>query len=80
MTHRWEASPELLLCIPNHDIERGYGRVVAHASELQLLFGPFPPLEQELANQMADFYINFVNDLKPGGEFLSTMRTNWGCR
>jgi carboxylesterase type B len=40
---------------------------VFHASELDLLFGPVPtPVEDEFANQMLDFYINFVNDLNPG--------------
>ena len=42
---------------------------MAHESELVLLFGPVPtPVEDEFANQMLDFYINFVNDLNPGGE------------
>ena len=43
---------------------------VAHASELPLLFGPVPAaaVEEDFANQMLDFYINFVNDLDPGGE------------
>ncbi|TFK35561.1 alpha/beta-hydrolase [Crucibulum laeve] len=42
---------------------------VSHTSELQLLFGPIPPIasiEQGLAAQMRDFYINFVYDLTPG--------------
>jgi hypothetical protein len=45
-------------------------RVVAHASELQLLYGPVPSIEETFANQFLDFYINFVNDLNPGS--LST--------
>ena len=41
---------------------------VFHGSELALLFGPVPtPVENEFANQMTDFYINFINDLNPGG-------------
>ena len=38
-----------------------------HGSELILLFGQFPAVEQAFAEQMADFYVNFVNDLNPGG-------------
>ena len=41
---------------------------VFHASELILLFGQFPAVEQEFATQMVDFYVNFINDLNPGGE------------
>ena len=44
---------------------------VAHASELILLFGHFPAVEEEFATQMVTFYINFVNDLDPGGELKS---------
>lgn len=41
---------------------------VFHASELPLLFGPIPtPVEETFANQMLEFYINFVHDLNPGG-------------
>lgn len=41
---------------------------VQHGSELSLLFGPVPtPVENDFANQMLDFYINFINDLNPGG-------------
>lgn len=40
---------------------------VFHGSELILLFGSFPAVEQTFAEQMADFYINFINDLNPGG-------------
>jgi hypothetical protein len=43
--------------------------VVAHASELALLFGPIPAaaqVETDFANTFLDFYINFVNDLNPG--------------
>ncbi|EKM61504.1 uncharacterized protein PHACADRAFT_190673 [Phanerochaete carnosa HHB-10118-sp] len=40
---------------------------VFHSSELALLFGPVPDaIEDDFANQMTDFYINFVNDLSPG--------------
>ncbi|KIK62641.1 hypothetical protein GYMLUDRAFT_991661 [Collybiopsis luxurians FD-317 M1] len=40
---------------------------VFHESELMLLFGPVPtPVETEFANQMLDFYINFINDMNPG--------------
>jgi len=42
---------------------------VAHASELELLFGPITPAavqENPLSTTMRDFYINFVNDLNPG--------------
>jgi hypothetical protein len=45
---------------------------VAHASELKLLFGPIPAaaqIETDFANQMLDFYLNFVNDLNPGREY-----------
>lgn len=42
-------------------------RTVFHASELILFFGQAPPVEQEFASQMADFYVNFINDLHPGG-------------
>jgi carboxylesterase type B len=49
--------------IPGNDPMLG----VAHGSELPLLFGPVPaPAEDEFADQMLDFYINFVNDLSPG--------------
>lgn len=45
---------------------------VFHASELALLFGPVPtPIEDDFANQMVDFYVNFITDLTPGGEFHS---------
>ena len=43
---------------------------VFHASELILLFGQFPEVEREFASSMADFYVNFVSDLNPGGQFL----------
>ncbi|KAH8118201.1 alpha/beta-hydrolase [Phellopilus nigrolimitatus] len=40
---------------------------VFHASELSLLFGPVPTaVEEDFANTMLDFYINFVVDLDPG--------------
>ncbi|KAJ7086182.1 alpha/beta-hydrolase [Mycena belliarum] len=49
--------------IPGNDPSLG----VFHASELELLFGPVPnPVEDAFAQQMKDFYINFVNDLNPG--------------
>ncbi|CDO73084.1 hypothetical protein BN946_scf185007.g138 [Trametes cinnabarina] len=48
--------------IPGQDPTLG----VFHASELILLFGAFPAVEQQFAEQMADFYINFINDLDPG--------------
>ncbi|KAK0213967.1 alpha/beta-hydrolase [Armillaria fumosa] len=49
--------------IPGNNPELG----VAHASELPLLFGPVPTdVEDQFANQMLDFYINFINDLNPG--------------
>lgn len=40
--------------------------LVSHGSELALLFGPVPEVETDFANQMLDFYINFINDLNPG--------------
>lgn len=44
---------------------------VFHASELPLLFGPIPnAVETDFANQMLGFYINFVHDLNPGGNYL----------
>lgn len=40
---------------------------VFHGSELSLLFGPVPnSVEDAFANQLTDFYLNFVNDLSPG--------------
>lgn len=46
--------------------------LVAHASELELLFGPIKaPVETTFANTMRDFYINFVNDLHPGCKFCA---------
>ncbi|KAJ7163925.1 alpha/beta-hydrolase [Mycena crocata] len=43
---------------------------VFHASELMFLFGPVPAsVEDAFANQMLDFYINFVNDLNPGAQW-----------
>ncbi|KAE9402451.1 alpha/beta-hydrolase [Gymnopus androsaceus JB14] len=40
---------------------------VAHATELLLLFGPVPTaVEDTFANQMLNFYINFINDMNPG--------------
>ncbi|KJA16856.1 hypothetical protein HYPSUDRAFT_147181 [Hypholoma sublateritium FD-334 SS-4] len=54
--------------IPGNNIANG----VAHASELELLFGPIPPVaavEVPFATTYRDFYINFVNDLNPGPEW-----------
>ncbi|RDB19277.1 Lipase 1 [Hypsizygus marmoreus] len=54
--------------IPGNDLALG----VAHASELQLLFGPISAaaqVETGFANTMLDFYINFVNDLNPGANW-----------
>lgn len=54
--------------IPGNDPTLG----VAHASELALLFGPVPAVAQVevgLSTQMRDFWINFVNDLNPGGNW-----------
>ncbi|KAI0756252.1 alpha/beta-hydrolase [Daedaleopsis nitida] len=48
--------------IPGQDPSLG----VFHESELILFFGQFPPVERMFASQMADFYVNFVNDLDPG--------------
>lgn len=44
--------------------------LVFHGAELPFLFGPVPPTEAALAQQMKDFYINFVHDLDPGGASL----------
>lgn len=41
--------------------------LVFHGSELALLFGLFPAVELEFASQMADFYVNFIHDMDPGG-------------
>ncbi|KAK0212021.1 alpha/beta-hydrolase [Armillaria fumosa] len=50
--------------IPGNNPELG----VSHGSELSLLFGPVPTdVEDEFANQMVDFYVNFIWDLNPGG-------------
>ncbi|GLB44893.1 putative type-B carboxylesterase lipase family protein [Lyophyllum shimeji] len=54
--------------IPGNDPSLG----VAHASELQLLFGPISSaaqVETDFANKFLDFYINFVNDLNPGADW-----------
>lgn len=38
---------------------------------MELLFGPIPAaVENAFAQQMIDFYINFVNDLNPGGSVM----------
>ncbi|KAF9448653.1 alpha/beta-hydrolase [Macrolepiota fuliginosa MF-IS2] len=52
--------------VPGRDPTLG----IAHASELPLIFGPLPAvasIESDFANQLRDFFINFVNDLNPGG-------------
>ncbi|KAJ6570084.1 alpha/beta-hydrolase [Mycena vulgaris] len=52
--------------IPGNDPSLG----AFHASELELLFGPVPtPVEDGLAQQMTDFYINFISDLNPGAQW-----------
>ncbi|TBU25305.1 alpha/beta-hydrolase [Dichomitus squalens] len=58
--------------IPGQDPSLG----VFHASELILLFGQFPAVEQEFATQMVDFYVNFVNDLNPGAPWPQFTQTN----
>lgn len=40
---------------------------VAHESELPMLFGQFPAVEEDFATQFADFYVRFISDLDPGG-------------
>ncbi|KAJ6468358.1 alpha/beta-hydrolase [Mycena sanguinolenta] len=53
--------------IPGNDPSLG----VFHASELELLFGLFPtPVEETFAHQFVDFYVNFINDLNPGAQWL----------
>jgi len=51
---------------------------VFHGSELSLIFGPVPTaVEEGFANTLVDFYINFINDLNPGGnwsKFTSSSR------
>lgn len=49
---------------------------MTHASELVLFFGEFPAVEQALAEQMMDFYVNFVNDLNPGGVLRDSDRAS----
>ncbi|EJD06597.1 alpha/beta-hydrolase [Fomitiporia mediterranea MF3/22] len=52
--------------IPGNDPTLG----VAHESELVLFFGPVPAaVEDDFANTLLDFYINFINDLNPGAEW-----------
>ncbi|KAJ7188969.1 alpha/beta-hydrolase [Mycena filopes] len=52
--------------IPGNDPSQG----VSHGSELSLLFGPVPTaVEDAFANQMLDFYINFIHDLTPGAQW-----------
>lgn len=51
---------------------------VSHASELALLFGPVPDtVEITFANQMLDFFLNFVNDLDPGCKSLFESPLYW---
>ncbi|KIJ67041.1 hypothetical protein HYDPIDRAFT_38476 [Hydnomerulius pinastri MD-312] len=43
---------------------------VYHASELPLIFGPVPnAIEDDFANQMTGYWINFVNDMNPGPDW-----------
>ncbi|KAF5379781.1 hypothetical protein D9615_005704 [Tricholomella constricta] len=61
--------------IPGNDPSLG----VTHSSELQLLFGPIgsaAEVETDFANTMLDFYINFVNDLNPGGKISLSSSTH----
>ncbi|KII89856.1 hypothetical protein PLICRDRAFT_174676 [Plicaturopsis crispa FD-325 SS-3] len=55
--------------IPGNDPSLG----VFHASELELLFGPIPAravdVETDFANQMVDFYLNFIHNLNPGPQW-----------
>ncbi|KAG6916173.1 hypothetical protein DXG01_008146 [Tephrocybe rancida] len=54
--------------IPGNNVTLG----VSHASELLLLFGPLTgaaEVETPFANQMLDFWLNFVNDMNPGDEW-----------
>ncbi|PSS29745.1 hypothetical protein PHLCEN_2v2893 [Hermanssonia centrifuga] len=52
--------------IPGNPTDLG----VYHGSELGLLFGPVPnSIEDDFANQLTDFYINFINDLNPGSQW-----------
>ena len=65
MILHWEVcyNYETLFCTENFF-------TVFHGSELELLFGPVPnPIEDDFANTLTDFYVNFVSDLDPGGEF-----------
>lgn len=55
-------------------IWRHFSRLVTHATDLHLLLGfrtapeaTPPPIEHDFANEMKDIWINFVNDLNPGG-------------
>jgi len=45
---------------------------VFHELELEFLFGTesLPSIENEFSSQMQDFWINFVNDLDPGGVLI----------
>ncbi|KAJ7919389.1 alpha/beta-hydrolase [Mycena leptocephala] len=52
--------------IPGNDPTSG----VSHGSELAFLFGSAPdPVEEAFAQQMIDFYVNFVCDLNPGAQW-----------
>lgn len=50
--------------IPGRDAYLG----VAHGWELPLIFGPVPQgVNMTFADQLLDYYVNFVNDMEPGG-------------
>ena len=54
--------------ILSDDVPIIYLAPVSHGSELRLLFGPvLNSVQLDFANRMLDFYINFINDLHPGG-------------
>ncbi|KAJ7911455.1 alpha/beta-hydrolase [Mycena leptocephala] len=57
--------------IPGND--PWYG--VYHGSELGLLFGRPRSVEDAFAQQFTDFYVNFVNDLNPGGTVFTLLQT-----
>ena len=46
--------------------------LVFHELELEFLFRTesLPSIENEFSSQMQDFWINFVNDLDPGGVLI----------
>jgi hypothetical protein len=60
--------------------------LVTHATDLHLLLGfrtdpsaTPPPIENDFANQMKDIWINFVNDLNPGGMALHMNQSRPKC-